>query len=380
MKMRKLRIGIDGRSLSKPLTGIGRYAYELCRELGKIVKNAEFFLYSHLPIEPENLPHAHWIQRVDSNPMSKHMSSYVWLKLRCGSLCRKDELDIFWATATLLPKLSKHVASVVTVHDLNYLIVPETMPPLNLWSHRIWFKNDVKKADIILANSKATSNRLYTAIRRRASAVVYPGVADFFEPKGKEEISRCLKKYNIQGPYLLAVGTQEPRKNLELLLLSFSDLKKRKALNNYKLAIVGSSGWKTRKTRKLLSVQNNEDIHQLGYVPECDLPALYSGSDLFIFPSIYEGFGMPVSEARACGARIVTTDIPELREAGGADAYYIRPTLNGIKEGIIEALSSKWEKSESAFENRYSWRASAEILANNLLLAHEFKKQKYPAG
>jgi len=111
-------------------------------------------------------------------------------------------------------------------------------------------------------------------------------------------------------------------------------------------------------------VKSSARLHSLGFVDDDLLSALYTGADAFVFPSSYEGFGMPVLEARACGTHVVTTDIPELREAGGRDAIYVPPTIDGIKDGIIRAL--KADRPKPLDYTGCSWSQSAKILANVL--------------
>jgi glycosyltransferase involved in cell wall biosynthesis len=132
---------------------------------------------------------------------------------------------------------------------------------------------------------------------------------------------------------------------------------------NHKLLLVGDRGWKDCSIFEL--TRNSEAVVSLGFVDDVSLAALYSGTDAFIYPSTYEGFGIPVLEARACGAPVVTSDIPELREAGGDDAIYVSPTERGIRSGISAALATAAPKPVDWRD--WSWTLSASVLAQVLL-------------
>ena len=359
-----LKIGIDGRALLGQRTGVGRYAYELCRELDRALPNAQFFVYSSMPLEMPVLSER-WILRLDQSSLAKYMKPVFWLKSRCGLLCKKDNLDVFWGAATFLPKLSRAVRTVITVYDLNFRIVPETMSFTHRWSFKLFFKKDVLRADVVTAISEGSSQRLLALFGRSADAIVYPAVDASFCPQSEPRVQEVLLQYGLLRPYLLAVATWEPRKNLELLISTFLDMKRHGLLSEHKLVLVGGRGWKDQRLRGLLSA--TEVVIPLGYVLGENLASLYSGADLFIFPSKYEGFGMPVAEARACGTRVLTSDTPELREAGGEDVVYVAPTAECISSGIVTILSKPRVNTDINFEEQRSWKASAETLVLSMV-------------
>ncbi|HHX40968.1 MAG TPA: glycosyltransferase family 4 protein, partial [Armatimonadetes bacterium] len=136
---RPLRIGIDGRALQGQRSGVGRYVWELCRGLDRLLPNARFFIYSHLPLEMP-VTAGRWQLRLDSHPLAPRMKAIAWLKLRAGALCRQDALDLFWGTCSFLPSLPRGVRTVVTVHDLNYRLVPETMERSHQIAYALFFR------------------------------------------------------------------------------------------------------------------------------------------------------------------------------------------------------------------------------------------------
>lgn len=354
-----MKIGIDGRALQGSRTGVGRYVYELCRELDRALPSAQFFVYSSVPLEMPILSER-WILRLDQSPLTKYMKSVLWLKYRCGLLCKKDNLDVFWGAATFLPQLPRAVRTVITVYDLNFKIVPETMSITHRWAFRLFFKKDVARADVVTAISKGSSERLFKLFGRAADAIVYPAIDASFSPQSEALVQEVLLQHALSRPYLLAVATWEPRKNLELLIHTFLDMKEQGLLGEHKLVLVGGRGWKDQRLAALLSA--TDSVIPLGYVPDEQLAPLYSGADVFVFPSIYEGFGMPVLEAIACGTKVVASDIPELREAGGDGAIYVAPTAEGIRQGILAGLS-QGKPSRIVKRRLPSWGIGARALA-----------------
>lgn len=358
-----IRIGIDGRALYGKRAGIGHYVYHLCKELDGILPNAQFIVYSQEPIE---LPVSseRWVLRIDQFPLARYMRPVLWLKTRCGKLCRIDSLDVFWAAATLLPRLERSVRTVCTVYDLNCMIVPGAMSTAQRWSHQLFFGRDVKSADTIISISHGTAQRLKDLVGRSSDAIIQPSVDECFTPQSEKDIQDCLALYGIDSPYILAVATWEPRKNLELLVKTFINMKMEGLLSNHRLVLVGGRGWKDQRLVSLTTSDCKQNILPLGYVPDAHLPPLYAGADVFVFPSIYEGFGMPVLEARACGTKIVTSDLPELREAGGAEAIYVDPTEVGIREGLLAACKMPRKCVEHL--NLPTWEQGARVLASAL--------------
>jgi len=166
----------------------------------------------------------------------------------------------------------------------------------------------------------------------------------------KEMVNKTLQVFHISTPYILTVATQEPRKNLVKTIEAFISLKKKGKIPFHKLLLVGSRGWKSNYLQGL--IDSNKDIVSMGYMDDDKMPYLYNGADLFVFPSKYEGFGMPPREALLCGTGVVVSDIPELREATFGLGIYIDPeNRDQFEQAIIEGIKNK--KVSKGLENSY---------------------------
>ncbi|WP_034338719.1 glycosyltransferase family 4 protein [Deinococcus misasensis] len=326
-----MRVGIDGRALQGKLTGVGQYAKNLLVRLPAHLPDAEFFIYTSRTLE--HFQEEGFQIREEPQALLRKLPAVGWLKTAAAAQVKRDRLDVFWGPVSFLPALT--VPSLVTVHDLNYRLVPETMTRTHQLAHDLWFVKDVQRATRVVTNSQGTLNRLQQVTGRVADGVIQPSASQLQVHAG--DLQRVREKHGLQTPYLLAVATWEPRKNLELLIQTFLHMKDQGLLPEHQLVLVGGRGWKDERLAQRVE-QGRQHLRPLGYVPDEDLPALYALSDVFVFPSRYEGFGMPVLEARHCGTRVVTTDIPELREAGGEHAVYIEPTVLGLQNGILQAL------------------------------------------
>lgn len=353
-----MKIGIDGRTWEGKRTGVGRYLFELARGLDAALPEAEFIVYSQRPVAlPIDSPR--WRLHIEHRGWACRLKGTLWLKLCAGSLIREDKLDVFWAGSTLLPRLPQGVRNLSIVYDLNHKIVPQSMVTSALWVHRLFFDRDVCAADTVVAISQGTARRVESMLNRRVDAVVYPAASAMFRPPTPAAMWETMRIHGLERPYLLAVGTLEPRKNLELLIQVFLAMRQEGLLPGYRLVLAGGAGWKDARLRELLDGHTDE-VRVLGYVADEDLPSLYAGSAAFVFPSVYEGYGIPALEARMCGAKVLAADVPEIREACGGVGVFVTPDAKGLRDGILQVLAQPYV---SAVTVAPSWETGAAEMA-----------------
>jgi glycosyltransferase involved in cell wall biosynthesis len=221
------------------------------------------------------------------------------------------------------------------------------------------------RADVLLAISQGTAEKLRQFLGYKAAGIVRPASSEKFYRRDETEIAKTLLRYRIRRPYLLSIGNADatPHKNTELLIRVFRDLRREGQMQGHTLVLGGPKSDQFLQNLWHATGTADSNIITLGYVDGDDLPALYSGADVFVFPSVYEGFGIPVLEARACQTKTVTTDAPEFREAGDDWPIYVTPDERGVRRGILDALAGHRPSGRAAL---WTWKSSAEILADAL--------------
>lgn len=353
-----MRIGIDASRLRGGMSGIGHYIYNILAPLDAELPEATFILYTRSGFEL-GLPSERWALRQDTHPVWSRMPTVFWTRFRMGALARQDGLDAFWAANTLLPIGISAVPCVATVYDLNHLLAPQTMAPLTRFAYRAWFAHAIHAANYRVAISQGTSSRLQSKFGRQADAVALPAIPFRGALLAREEAERILERLGVSRPYILTVGTQEPRKNLSSVVHAMAIQKALGHLEGHQLVMAGAAGW-GGNSRKDTELMRSAWIKPMGYVDDSALVALYMLADAFVFPSIYEGYGIPVSEALAYGCPVVATDMPELREAGGPGVVYVEPTPNGIAQGLDAVLAAQRRGPRPP---AHDWSTAAKVMA-----------------
>jgi glycosyltransferase involved in cell wall biosynthesis len=276
-------------------------------------------------------------------------------------------VDIFHATNYFLPPVQK-ARRVVTFHDLAFLRNPEWCSPKIVGPFSRGMKRFAAEADAIIACSAATARdsvELLGADPARIH-VVHEAVDEHFVPISRPTaVDFLVKHYDLQQPFLLFVSTLEPRKNIAALLEAFALVKDDIPHN---LVLVGSTGWcmsgLDEQTQKL---DLETRVRRIGYVERhTDLANFYSAADAFLFPSLYEGFGLPVLEAMTCGCPVITSDVAALPEVGGDAAHYVNPEdIDGLATAIRtvllnERLRTMMSEKGILQAGTFSWRRCAQ--------------------
>ncbi|MBC8262859.1 MAG: glycosyltransferase family 4 protein, partial [Anaerolineales bacterium] len=264
---------------------------------------------------------------------------------------------------------------VVTVHDLGYLYYPQAHRLLDRLYLDLSTRYNARAAAHVIADSSATRCDLIErySVEPDKITVVYPGYDDTtFRPVRDERAIETVKaKYDIIGDYILFVGTLQPRKNLIRLIEAFSNLQPptsnlQPPISNIQLLIAGKSGWLYEKIfRRVEELGLEGTVLFPGYIAAEDLPALLSGARLFVFPSLYEGFGLPVLEALACGTPVVCSNASSLPEVAGDAALLVDPLdvegLAAALERVLRDEELRAELIERGFEQvrKFSWERCA---------------------
>ncbi|MFH1776753.1 MAG: glycosyltransferase family 1 protein [Candidatus Omnitrophota bacterium] len=366
-----MRIGIDAYPLTRVKAGIGYYTHNLIKHLLEIDTGNEYVLYHNID-DKISMRHP---QLKYSTISGKSLWRYStpWFLLKAKQDLLRDKIDVFWGTSSIVPVgLPRSIKVALTIYDLVVHFYSYTMENINYLVTKSFFSKSVLRADKIIAISHTTANDLenfYPGISDKSS-VAYIGVDNgLFRVRNRTEcLSRVCHKYSLKPDFMLFVGTIEPRKNLISLIRAFKILKSKYAVP-HQLVIAGGTGWKQSSILKEISAKK-EDVRFINYVPELDLAELYSSAGLFVMPSLYEGFGMPVVEAMASGTAVAISDIPIFREVAADAALFFDPrNPEDIAEkmhtlisnaGLRNSLAGKGIQRVQAF----SWKESAKHLIN----------------
>jgi len=331
-----LRIGVDGRLLQGKLTGVGKYVLNLLSYITENSSDISIIVFSNRPV----LNSSKVFETIYDSSVFARVKPMIWSKFFAYRLINKSKVQIFLSGDGFLPFFMNVRTIISVVHDLNHILVPETMSSLHLIASKLFFKRDVLKASLLIANSYGTAKKVEQYFKKKPDIVVYPIIDQYYKILDKNEVKQKLAILKITFPYILTVATQEPRKNLEKTIDAFISLKQEGKIPSHKLLLAGSKGWRSEELQK--RIDEHDEIISMGYIEDETLPYLYNGADVFVFPSKYEGFGMPPREALLCGASVVVADIPELREATCGLARFIDPEDKlSFKQAMIDGIKDK---------------------------------------
>ncbi|MEA3309160.1 MAG: glycosyltransferase family 1 protein [Chloroflexota bacterium] len=331
-----MRIAIDYTAAARQGGGIGRYARELISAVLAQESTHQFVLMAAsaglgerwqreqarlraLAAHPEQL-------HFRSPPLTDDWMARIWQRLRLPLPAEllTGRVDCFYSPDFVLPPLLPATKALLTVHDLSFLRHPETFPPPLRRYLETAVPRSVARADHILADSESTRRDLITLLDTLAEKVttLYSGVSPAFNMQtAPGERKRLQKRYGIgERPYILTVGTVQPRKNYVRLMIACDPLAAEQAVD---LVIVGQPAWLAEPI--LAAADEREYVHRLGFTEDGDLPALYRQAAICAFPSIYEGFGLPVLEAMACGTPVVASSASSIPEVVGEAGLLVDP-------------------------------------------------------
>ena len=366
-----MTIYLDVSAAVNSRAGLGRYAHSLANALIAELDVPPTLFYNRTG-QARTFPEWATIPQRSIRLGYKPWRMAVWLgqltRLSFGRLVPGARL--FHATEHLLLPL-RGVPTVLTVHDLIFKLFPEHHKRLNYWYLNLAMPLFVRRASAIIVVSQATKNDLirHYHVPDHKITVVHEAAAPHFRVVSDEEVGRVRAKYNLPARFLLAVGTIEPRKNLARLAEALALL--RRDDRSLELVVVGAKGWLYDEFfARVRELGLEHAVHLPGYVPDDDLPAVFRAATVYVMASVYEGAGLPVLEAMACGAPVVSSRESSMPELGADVARYFNPyDVQHMADVIGMVLDDDRLRAEMAAAGperaaRFSWqRAARETLA-----------------
>ncbi len=365
-----MKIGIDCRTILNPKrgerAGVGHYSYYLVKNLLAIDKKNEYVLFFDYRFQNVNeFRQKNVTIRFFPFSQYKKFLPFSYSHMLIAAFLARERLDLYHSPANVIP-YSYRGQSIVTVHDLAIYKHPEWFPRGQKFSISILVPRSMKRARKIIAVSQATKKDVMRTFKIPADKikVVYEGV-------NREDASMTgpaiRAKYGIKNNYLLYVGTLEPRKNLRALISAYGYLINRNpGYKKYGLVLAGHRGWKSSRIfDKIKKLKLTEQVKYLDYVPHPDKQALIQNATVFVFPSLFEGFGLPVLEAMSLGTPVITSSVSSIPEVAGTAAQLINPRSEKLLTGALKkvlassALRGKMSAAGKEQAAKFSWRKCA---------------------
>jgi glycosyltransferase involved in cell wall biosynthesis len=344
-----MNVAIDVRTVLPNRSGVGNYVLHLIKNLRTVEPDTTYFF---LALE-KNLSLLGPLEQAE-NPLltvfshESHPLGDFWEHFFLPRRLMKNGIDIFHGPASLIPFRKDHFKTVVTIHDLVAFLFSETIPLKYGAYMRYLLRQAVKRADRIISVSHHTRDDLIKILKvpSKKIVVIHEAPSPIFRPYAPDLVRPILKKrYGIQKKYIYHLGNIEPRKNLIKLLEAFT-LVCREVGTDYQLVVSGQKGWLIRSlSRFLKTYPMREQVFFTGYVPLEDLPYLMNGAEIFVFPSLYEGFGLPVLEAMSCGTPVISSNRSSIPEIAGSAGILVDPTdVQALADQIVYLLRNGEER------------------------------------
>lgn len=362
-----MKIGIITDAIDDKAAGIGTYVRNLVSELLKVDKTNTYYLIHHSHSQDQFHTELKGNKRVHEIfvPIKRGIFGREMRKIvAMPGVLERYNLDVVHETAQTGPFFRKsNFKKIVTIHDLVPLIYPRTQSFAVHLHHRLGLPYMLKNVEKVIAVSENTKRDIVTLfhIDPNRVKVIYEAASPLFSRKSGHEIIKIKKKYGLHD-YFFYVGALEPRKNIERMLRAFDTVRKSK---NIQFVIVTKKGWKNQGIFRTIKELNLEhDIKILHDVALDELPSLYSGAKALVFASLYEGFGLPILEAMACGCPVITSKASCMPEVAGKAAILVNPeNVDQIEKAMISVLDKKAADRlrTLGFKNvkRFSWSKAA---------------------
>jgi glycosyltransferase involved in cell wall biosynthesis len=345
-----MHIGINAQLLSFSQNyrngGVSRYIRYLLKELARRPGNHEYtvFVNGEEVIERLGAEHRQITYIAAPWPESRPIARVVWEQCALPSLIRQKHIDILHSPVNVLPERVPHdCATVVTLHDLAFLHFPEVLTRAKRLYHRTFTLRSLQRATMIITVSNSTKQDVHEliGIPTERMRTVYTCIDErFLNVMEKEKVQAFRQQKGLGDGFLLYLGTLEPRKNLTTLIDAYARLRQVYGVRE-KLVLAGSKGWLYEAIfEKVRQHSLEREVVFPGYVADDEQVLWYCAASTFVYPSLYEGFGMPVVEALACGIPVVTSNVSSLPEAGATLALTVNPDdSDALAEALYQSLT-----------------------------------------
>ena len=342
----KLRIGFDGKRAANNLTGLGNYSRSLIEALSKQFPENQYLVYSPKVKSSRQIDAFFEVENIQLKlPIN---GTFLWRSLNILKDLLRDKVQIFHGLSHEIPFAIQHtkIKSIVTIHDLIFLRFPQYYKFIDRKLYEWKSRSACKRADQIIAISEKTKADIieFYGINPEKIEVIYQSCDDSFKtPFPQTTLDKIRTTYKLPHKYLLNVGTIENRKNLKLIVQALKDVNE-----EYKLVVIGKKTAYFKEVEKEIKLLRLSDrIIFLKNIPFADLPGIYQMASVFVYPSFYEGFGIPIIEALYSGIPTIAAIGSCLEEAGGPDSIYVNPNdPEGLSAAITQVLSSSTLQNE----------------------------------
>jgi glycosyltransferase involved in cell wall biosynthesis len=369
-----IHVGVNAHLLSLSTTyrsaGISWYIYHLLQHLPAVDAAITYTVFlSGGSFRGDDVAR----QRLSRLPTHRPAVRILWEQAIQPWAVRQAGVDLVHAMAFVGPLLSSRPA-IITIHDLSFLYYPQGFQRWNRFYLRLFTRWSVRRAQRVIAVSGSTKLDVVQAYGFPASGVdvVYHGVDAAFRPLPAAQVAAFRQKQGLPERFLLFVGTLEPRKNVARLIEAYARL----PAGRPPLMLVGGKGWLYDEVlARVEALGLGDDVHLVGYVPAGDLPLWYNAAQIFVYPSLYEGFGLPPLEAMACGTPVVTSCTSSLPEVVGQAARLVDPTdIEALAAAIEDLLQDRTQREQLQAAGlkqaqQFTWAEAAQGTVSSYRLA-----------
>ncbi|HAC22060.1 MAG TPA: glycosyltransferase family 1 protein [Porphyromonadaceae bacterium] len=355
-----MRIAFDAKRATHNRTGLGNYSRFILNTLAKYNPENEYLLYTpslgKSDLRSKVSKHESIVFKYPNGFWNKIGMKSIWRSYGVTFALNKEPMDIYHGLSNEIPfGLKKNkIKSIVTIHDLIFIRYPEYYKPIDRMIYNFKFKKACQKADHIIAVSEMTKKDIvkYYNIDENKISVVYQGCDASFKKIVPDSFKETIRyKYNLPDKFILSVGTIESRKNLLLAVKALKNTKQK-----HHLVAIGKPTPYLEQVKKYIHTNGLEDqVTFLHDVPFTDLPAIYQMANIFVYPSFFEGFGIPIIEALYSGIPVIAATGSCLEEAGGPDSLYVDPLNDKELSALIDRISENPTLRESMIQNGFQY-------------------------